>query len=126
VFQRLKEGPRKGDLAIANLHPEPGEQKMYLASPYDAPLAEDYAVVALGPGLNPSRWEMIIAGTTTFGTQGGVEYVCREQSVRELLLRLAVSDSGDLKPFEALLHVKITKGVPVETTLVSLRKIATP
>ena len=110
---------------IANLHPEAGEQKAYLASPYDAPLSEDYAVVVLSPGLNPSRWEMIIAGTTTFGTQGGVEYVCREQSVRELLLRLSVSDSGEIKPFEALLHVKIAKGVPVETNLVSLRMTAT-
>lgn len=126
VFQRVKEGARKGDLAIANLHPDAGEPKEYLASPYNAPLAEDYAVVSLGPGLNPSRWEMIIAGTTTFGTQGAVEYVCREQSVRETLLRLAVSDSGEIRPFEALLHVKIAKGVPVETTLVSLRKISAP
>jgi len=89
-------------------------------------LTEDYAVVALIPGLNPSRWEIIIAGTTTFGTQGAVEYVCREQSVQELLLRLSVSDTGEIKPFEALLHVKIAKGVPVDTSLVSLRKITVP
>jgi len=124
VFRRVKDGPRKGDLAIVNVHPQVGEQKEYLASPFDTPLSEDYAVVALSPGLNPSRWQMIVAGTTTFGTQGAVEYVCREQSVEELLLRLSVSDNGDVKPFEALLHVKIAKGVPVETSLVSLRKIA--
>jgi hypothetical protein len=53
-----------------------------------------------------------------------VEYVCRPDSVSELLLRLSVSDSGELKPFEALLRVKVTKGVPVETELVSLRKIS--
>jgi hypothetical protein len=69
---------------------------------------------------------MIIAGTTTFGTQGAVEYACREKSVQELLLRLSVSDTGGLKPFEALLHVKIAKGVPAETELVSLRKIPSP
>ena len=126
VFRRVQEGPRKGDLAIFNLHPDAREQKEYLASPYKATLAEDYAVVSLGPGLNPSRWEMIIAGTTTFGTQGAVEYVCREQYAREILLRLAVSDSGEIRPFEALLHVKIAKGVPVEISLVSLRKIGAP
>jgi len=126
IFEREKEGLRKGDLAIVNIHPQDGEQKAYLASAYDAPLTEDYAVVALIPGLNPARSEMIIAGTTTFGTQGAVEYVCREQSVQELLLRLSVSDTGEIKPFEALLHVKIAKGVPVETSLVSLRKIAAP
>jgi hypothetical protein len=126
VFQRMTDGPRKGDLAVFNVHPQPGEQKSYLASPSNAPLTEDYALVALIPGLNPSRFVMIIAGTTTFGTQGAVEYVCREKSVQELLLRLSVSDNGELKPFEALLHLKIAKGVPVETDLVSLRNVASP
>ena len=126
VFQRVSEGPRKGDLAVFNVHPQPGEQKSYLASPSNALLSEDYALVAFIPGLNPSRSVMIIAGTTTFGTQGAVEYACREKSVQELLLRLSVSDTGGLKPFEALLHVKIAKGVPVETDLVSLRKIPSP
>jgi hypothetical protein len=63
------------------------------------------------------------AGTTTFGTQGAVEYVCREKSIEELLLRLSVSTSGELKPFEALLRVKVARGVPVETEVVSLRRI---
>ena len=122
VFQRLSSGPRKGDLSIVNVHPEPGEAKEYLASPSSSPLTEDYAIVALMPGLNPSRSVMILAGTTTFGTQAAVEYVCRENSVQELLLRLAVSKTGELKPFEALLRVKVTRGVPVQTELVTLRK----
>jgi len=122
VFQRLSSGPRKGDLSIVNVHPEPGESKEYLASPSSSPLTEDYAIVALMPGLNPSRSVMILAGTTTFGTQAAVEYVCRENSVQQLLLRLAVSKTGELKPFEALLRVKVTRGVPVQTELVTLRK----
>jgi len=122
VFQRLSSGPRKGDLSIVNVHPKPGESQEYLASPSSSPLTEDYAIVALMPGLNPSRSVMILAGTTTFGTQAAVEYVCRENSVQELLLRLAVSKTGELKPFEALLRVKVTRGVPVQTELVTLRK----
>jgi hypothetical protein len=124
VFQRMASGPRKGDLAVANVHPQAGEAEFYLASPSTAALTEDYAVVAFVPGLNPDRSEMIIAGTTTFGTQGAVEYVCRPDSVGELLDRLSASASTDVKPFEALLRVKITKGVPVETDLVSVRKLA--
>jgi len=126
VFQRVDSGPRKGDLAIANVHPQQGESKFYLASPSSSPLTEDYAVIGFMPGLDPSRSVMIIAGTTTFGTQGAVEYVCGPDSLAELLLRLSVSDSGELKPFEALLRVKITKGVPVGTELVSLRKLNPP
>lgn len=122
VFQRLASGPRKGDLAVVNVHPNAGESAAYLASPSNSSLTEDYAVVALLPGLSPTLSVLILAGTTTFGTQGAVEYVCRMNSVEELLLRLSVSKTGDLKPFEALLRVKIARGVPVESELVTLRK----
>lgn len=122
VFERLSSGPRKGDLAIINVHPQPGEPKAFLPSPATPPLAEDYAVVALRPGLNPARSVMILAGTTTIGTQAAVEYVCRQNTVEQLLLRLSVSRTGELKPFEALLRVKVKHGVPVENQLVALRK----
>lgn len=123
VFERLSSGPRNGDLAIINVHPQPGEPKAFLPSPATPPLAEDYAVVALRPGLNPARSVMILAGTTTIGTQAAVEYVCRQNTVEQLLLRLSVSKTGELKPFEALLRVKVKHGVPVETELVALRKV---
>jgi hypothetical protein len=122
VFRRLDSGPRRGDLAIVNVHPQPGEPRESLASPASSPLTEDYAVIGLLPGLDQSRFVLILAGTTTFGTQGAVEYVCRESSVQELLLRLSVSKTGELKPFEALLRVKVTHGVPVNTELVALRE----
>ena len=121
VFERLRSGPRKGDLAVANVHPEAGEPKVFLASPANQPTTEDYAVVSLLPGLDPSRSILILAGNSTCGTQAAVEYVCREDSIKELLQRLKVSKPGDLKPFEALLHVKIVHGVPVMTDLISVR-----
>jgi hypothetical protein len=121
VFRRLDSGPRKGDLAVVNVHPLPGEPKIFLGTPANQPTTEDYAVVSLLPGLDPSRSILILAGDTTFGTQAAVEYVCREDSVRELLQRLKVAKRGELKPFEALLHVKIVHGVPVMTDLVSVR-----
>ena len=124
VFQRLDSGPRKGDLAVVNVHPEAGEPKVFLASPANQPTTEDYAVVSLLPGLDPSRSILILAGNSTFGTQAAVEYVCREDSIKDLLQRLKVSKPGDLKPFEALLHVKIVHGVPVMTDLISVRNRA--
>ena len=122
IFQRLDSGPRKGDLGVLNVHPLPGEAKTYLATPANQATVEDYAIVSLLPGLDPSRSILILAGNSTFGTQAAVEYVCREDSINELLKRLGVSKPGDLKPFEALLHVKIAHGVPVMEDLVSVRK----
>jgi hypothetical protein len=122
VFKKISSGPRTGQVAIVNLHPEAGEPKSYLATPADETLADDYSVIALVKGLNPARSELILAGTTTIGTQAAVEYVCQPDYLEQLLLRLAVSNSGELKPFEAVIHVKVTRGVPVGSQLVALRK----
>lgn len=122
VFQRVPEGPRKGDLAIVNVHPQGTEVKTFLASPSTALLTEDYAVVGFMSGLDPARSVMILAGTTTFGTQGAVEYICSQDSLRNLLSRLGKSNEGNIQPFEALLHVKVTHGVPVETQLIAVRE----
>jgi hypothetical protein len=122
VFRRVESGPRKGDLAVVNVHPEPGEEKVFLASPSSSVLTEDYSVVALMPGLNSVRWVMILAGTTTFGTQAAVEFVSRQSSVQALLTRLSVSKASEMAPFEALLRIKVTRGVPVEEELLAVRK----
>jgi len=122
VFRELASGPRKGNVEIVNAHPEAGEGAAFLATPADQPLAEDYAVVALTPGLNPAHKQIILAGTTTFGTQAAMEYVTRENSLDELLTRLSVRQASELKPFEALLHVKVARGVPVGVELLALRK----
>ena len=77
-------------------------------------MLEDYAVVALVKGLNPEHSELILAGTTTIGTQAAVEYVTRDNYLEELLKRMNVTNPSELKPFEAVIQVKVTRGVPVE------------
>jgi hypothetical protein len=121
VFHRVSTGQRKGDPEIVNVHPKPGEPKEYLGTPGDDPLTEDYAVIALVKGLEPSQSVLILAGETTIGTQAAVEYVCNKNSVEQLLLRLSVGQTGQLKPFEAVIRVKVTRGVPVSTELEALR-----
>ncbi len=120
VFQRVASGPRQGDLSIVSKHPKPGESTAYLASPSGAVLTEDYSVVGLVPGIESGRYVMILAGTTTFGTQGAVEFVCRQESV-EKLLREIPGSGAPIRPFEALVRVKIARGVPVGTELVAVR-----
>ncbi len=121
VFRRLASTPHKGDLGIVNVHPEPGQPAVFYPSESTEPLTEDYAIIALGHGLNPDRSVLILAGTTTIGTQAAVEYVCAKDSLEELLGKLGIQPGSELKPFEALLRVKVTRGVPVETQLVAVR-----
>lgn len=61
-FRKLASGPRRGDLAIINLHPRAGEPSFFVPSP-TRPLSEDYAVLALMKGPNPALSMMILAGT---------------------------------------------------------------
>jgi hypothetical protein len=124
VFEQFTSGPRKGDHAIINRHPQPDEGKEFFATPSGVPLTEDYALLGLVKGMNQGQSVLILAGNTTIGTQAAVEYVCRQSSLEELLLRLSVSQNGDLKPFEAVIRAKVARGVPVETELVAIRKTA--
>jgi hypothetical protein len=124
VFQRPTSGARKGDLALVNVHPQPDEPKMFFANPSGTPLTEDFAVVGLVPGMNPARSVLILAGTTTIGTQAAADYVCRQESVQQLLLRLSVAENGTMKPFEAVLRVKVARGVPIGSELVALRTVS--
>lgn len=120
IFKREEEGPRKGDLTIVNVHPRPNEQKIYISTA-QLPLTEDYAVVGLMPGLNPSRWMLLLAGLTTLGTQAAVEYVSRANTVEELLKQIAGAAGSPVAPFEAVLQVKVSGGVPVHSQLVAFR-----
>jgi hypothetical protein len=123
-FQSVPSGPRKGNVEIRNVHPEAGEAAEFLATPSGVPLTEDYAVIALVHGLDPSRHILILAGTTTLGTQSAVEFVTGEESLQLLLKRLSVSRPEELQPFEALIRVKVARGVPVSNELIAIRKSA--
>jgi hypothetical protein len=121
-FQRVPSGPRAGDLGIVADGNTPGEPQISVATPSDQPLTDDYAVIGLLSGPEPGRSVLVLAGTTTFGTQAAVEYVCRQDSLQELLDKLNVHKPEDLTPFEALLHVKVSHGVPVAMQLIALHK----
>src|SRR2546423_13893536 len=108
-------------MAIVNLIPRPYEPKQFFASPSGTPLVEDYAIVGLVLGMNSARSVLILAGTTTIGTQAAAEYVCRQDSLEQLLLRLSVSENGQMKPFEAGFRVEICRGGPGGGGLVGLR-----
>lgn len=118
IFKRVEEGPRKGDLALMNTRPAAGEPRQFLSS-VQLPLTEDYSLVAMMPGLNPSRWTLVLAGLTTMGTQAAVEYVSRTNTVEELMKRISGTTTGKVTPFEAVLQVKVSGGVPVHSDLIA-------
>jgi hypothetical protein len=117
-FRRLDSGSRKGDLSIVNLHPAAGEQASYLTS-VGLPLTEDYALIGFMPGPTRQHWVMTLAGISTIGTQAAVEYVCSKTSVEQLLKRVRRT-GAEIMPFEAVIRVSISRGVPVSSQLVAV------
>ena len=121
AFKVATDGPRKGDLSVVNTHRRAGEDSVYFASPA-VPIREDYGVVGLLPGLSGTRHAMILAGLTTLGTQAAVEFVCRPRRVEELLVALGTPSNGPIPAFEALLRVKVSGGVPVQSEIVAVHR----
>jgi len=122
VFRHTATGPDRWAEVIVNMHPQPGESLVFTPSDEKNHEGDEYAVVALRHGLDPARWTLILAGASTIGTQAAVDYVCDARSVESLLKRLNVSKAADLKPFEALLRVKVTNDVPLAVQLAALRQ----
>ncbi|MBV8821109.1 MAG: hypothetical protein JO022_22320, partial [Acidobacteriaceae bacterium] len=120
VFRRMDLPGHKNALTITNVHPRANEPKFFAGS-QTIPLTEDYSVVALVPGMNPTRLVLLLAGISTLGTQAAVEYVCRPDSVHQLLQQLPGFKESKPVPFEALLKVEVKQGVPVFEQLVALR-----
>jgi hypothetical protein len=102
---------------VVNHHPRPGEPKVYLRPEH--PLTEDYAVVALLPGVQPDHKMFVFSGLTTLGTQAAIEYALAPGTAAELLRQ--VSFDKKIHNFEALLEVNIRGGVPLQPRLVSIR-----
>ena len=123
VFRTMKAGePRPGDLAIVNEHPRPDEPGFFLASK-DLPITEDYGVVTFQAGMHPRQSVLLLAGTTTLGTQAAAEFVCQNDSLAALRKRLGLAAGRPYTPFSAVLRVRVTHGVPVESTIAAIHSI---
>lgn len=122
VFRRVPAAKNHWGEVILDLHPRPGETNIYPPDPKPGAEDADYALIALLPGLDHSRSILILAGLSTMSTQAAVDFVSNQSSLEELLHRLNIPSGGEIKPFEAVLRVKVVNDVPLETQLVDARR----
>jgi len=123
-FRPMKEGePRPGDLAIVNERPGKGEPQFFFATA-TVPLSEDYGLVSLQPGPQVGQNVLLLAGTTTMGTEAAAEFVCRNANVAQFRKALGIPPGRPYPPFAAVLHARVARGVPVETAITVIRALA--
>lgn len=118
TFRRVPGPVGPADLGLINLHPRSGEQKIYFGSK-KPPITHDYALIE----FSSSAWShhmLMLAGTTTFGTQAAAEFVCREDKVATLLSYFT-KHRRPIGPFSAVLRVTIAGEVPLDTNIVAFR-----
>ncbi|WP_213806044.1 hypothetical protein [Granulicella sp. dw_53] len=100
---------------IVNQHPRPGEPARFPVQDR----TQETAILAFLPGLEPGTHILIFSGLTTIGTQAAVEYACRPENIAALTKQAGLT-KRDLRSFEAVLRVGISKGVGVNTQLLLL------
>ncbi|ADV81051.1 hypothetical protein [Terriglobus saanensis] len=100
---------------IANLHPRTGEPAAFIPSSPN----EEFAIVAMIPGIDSGRRIAVFAGLTTNGTQAAVEFAASPHGAAALLDKAGEAD-GSAKPFEAVLHISLSRGVPLKADLIAL------
>ena len=103
----------------------PGDEREYVAK-YDAKtgkLIEDYALIAVKPGISERKAVMIIAGTRSDGTQAAVEYVTDEHYLDDLYQKFTRTIGTFPKYFQVLLRVSVDNGVPTNISVVRAREL---
>lgn len=101
--------------------PLPAEARTATPHPLVAEDGDCEAIVTLAYGSLPRRWILVLAGTTTLCTQAAVEFTSREGPVASLMSRLG--PDGVTKPFKCYLQSRVARGVPLETTIVAVKRL---
>jgi hypothetical protein len=83
------------------------------------PCTYDHAVIARMRRAS-NRAMLLLAGTTTVGTQAAVDFVVREETTKALLDALKTPHPTTIPGFEVLLSVKVSDGVPVHSRIVAV------
>jgi hypothetical protein len=120
IFEPVADPGQEYGSVLVNRNPLPGERPSYAAT-QGRQGRRDYAIVQMAEGFTPGRRILILAGVSTQGTEGAVDFVCRANKLEELLAKLGVGPNDPLGPFESVLEIDISGGVPIDSRIVALR-----
>jgi hypothetical protein len=108
-----------------NLKPRPGEQKTYegIQVGKEAGNGEDYADIALLPGVNGKGNILLLQGLHQEGTEAAGRFLGDETKLQELKNVFDAESSHLPIYFEALLKTEVRAGTSSEITIVAIRTI---
>jgi hypothetical protein len=103
----------------------PGDEREYVAkyNEQTGKLIEDFALIAVKPGISNRKTVMIVAGTRSEGTQAAMEYLTDEHYLAELNQRFLQTIGSFPKYFQVLLRVTVDNGIPTNISVVRVREL---
>jgi hypothetical protein len=102
-----------------------GDEREFVAK-YDentGKLIEDYALIAVKPGISERKTVMILAGTRSEGTQAAVEYLTDENYLADLNQKFHHLLGSFPKYFQVLLKVSVDNGIPTNISVIRFREL---
>jgi hypothetical protein len=104
-----------------NKSPRPGELPVYMPTAGSFGTGESYAMLAFLPNPNQSGYILLIAGTTSEGTQSAGQFVTNLDSFGKALAKAGIDPGGPARPFQALLRLTTMAGSPARFDVISFR-----
>jgi len=108
-------------MVCRNKSPRPGELPVYIPAAGSFATGESYAMLAFLPNPNQSGHILLIAGTTSEGTQLAGQFVTNLDSFGKVLAKAGIDPGGPARPFQALLRLTAMAGSPGRFEVISFR-----
>lgn len=117
VVHRFEDG---FDVCV-NRHPKPGELAVYVPTLNRLGFSEGYAIVTMVPNLTAKAPVLIIAGTSTEGTEAAGEFVTNPDRFADSLKKLGISSRGSVRHIELLIKTSFVSSAFATYEIVAYR-----
>ncbi|WP_260704068.1 hypothetical protein [Edaphobacter flagellatus] len=107
---------------VINKSPQSGEAALYTENE-DGATRHVYGVIDFQPSLDHQGHVLLVAGTTSPGTQAAVDFLLNNQSFSEFLGKIQRSD-GTIPHFEVLLEADSLNGNVTQSNIVAYRLVS--
>ncbi len=104
-----------------NRQPKPGELPVYVPSRIHNGFSEGYAIVALEPNLAARAPVLIIAGTSTEGTEAAGELVTNFNRLSDTLRKLGIDKAAAIQHLELLVKTSYVSAASTTSEVVAYR-----
>ncbi len=104
-----------------NRTPRPGESGKYVPRSDPQGISEGYALIALTQNLSGSAPVLLIAGTSTEGTEAAGEFVTNPEKLNSALMKLGIGARSDIQQLELLIKTSFVSASAVNAEIIAWR-----